>query len=349
MVTCKERQCRKWAHLDSDGYCPIHAKNSAHSNENEVSKCGACNDIVSNESDAKALQCDVGSCKVWYHLECTKISEPLYDLMNENGINEDDGIRWICPNCSVSDPIISVTDSENPEISDPIISLTASENPALQNGRAICKKLKHGSCPYGISGKTDYKGKTCEFHHPKLCKKYTRYGSGGRYGCKMTDKNCRDFHPILCRNSVNKRKCLNPKCTYTHLKGTVRKEFNDQIFPPSMPYVQKQMYKSGVHHHSAWNRNPPLHQNADLHQSARLERLNSIYHSNDSQPFLDPVAVKPSPPQLASIQAQVNRLEEMLKEVLKNPLKIQPRVECQGQNWTQFQKPDQQAPLRWSS
>ena len=90
MVTCKEGLCRKYANLDEDGYCPTHTRTTDLAEE-ENCKCGVCNELVGNNSDSKALQCDAEKCKVWYHLCCTKISEALYDLMNVNSADNDDG------------------------------------------------------------------------------------------------------------------------------------------------------------------------------------------------------------------------------------------------------------------
>ena len=194
MVTCNERQCRKWANLDADGYCPLHSRNPASATQEDC-KCGSCNETVSNDQEAKALQCAADKCKVWYHLSCTKISEALYDLMNTNSTTDDDGIRWICPKCIGSDPIVTVHQKPESDI-------------------AICPRLKHGTCPHGVTGKTEHRGKACEFRHPKMCKKFIKYGNKGRFGCK-SGNSCEFFHPILCQKSVNFRKCFNNKCTLT--------------------------------------------------------------------------------------------------------------------------------------
>ena len=67
---------------------------------------------------------------------------------------------------------------------------------------------------------------------------FVKYGQGGGFGCKQRD--CNHFHPILCGNSVRHKKCLNQKCTFTHIKGTIRKEVayapQDEIIPHLTPY-----------------------------------------------------------------------------------------------------------------
>ena len=43
-------------------------------------------------------------------------------------------------------------------------------------------------------------------------------------------KDCRYFHPILCKSSVGERECLKDACTYIHLKGTRRtKLLTDEV------------------------------------------------------------------------------------------------------------------------
>ena len=97
-----------------------------------------------------------------------------------------------------------------------------------------------------------YKGKTCEFLHPKFCKKFVKNGYGGRFGCKDSRENCQYFHPTLCRNSVKFKKCLNAKCTFTHLKGTVRKEYETRNFPPISAQDQAQAHDLNFENQNFW-------------------------------------------------------------------------------------------------
>ena len=71
--------------------------------------------------------------------------------MNANSKDRDDGIRWLCPKCCSSDPVIIL------------------KAPKVEVQGQVCKKFKRGNCPHGITGKTEYRGKVCEFAHPKLC------------------------------------------------------------------------------------------------------------------------------------------------------------------------------------
>ena len=47
----------------------------------------------------QAIGCD--NCIRWYHIACVKLSSDLYELIIS--IDEDDGIRWLCPSCRVVD------------------------------------------------------------------------------------------------------------------------------------------------------------------------------------------------------------------------------------------------------
>ena len=86
---------------------------------------------------------------------------------------------------------------------------------------------KAGKCPPGISGKKKVNDKVCEHHHPKRCNRFCKFGPYSRFGCNKR-KDCKFFHPVLCKYSVKHGECLDPACTYTHLKGTRRFRQSDQ-------------------------------------------------------------------------------------------------------------------------
>ena len=116
MVTCKVQKCLKRTNLNDAGFCQDHANSSHESVETQSAcKCGGCNLDVPDDSDTKALCCDTHDCKVWYHLECTNVSEQLYELMNEASKDQDSGVRWICPQCRKDDPAIKLVTQETRE------------------------------------------------------------------------------------------------------------------------------------------------------------------------------------------------------------------------------------------
>ena len=328
MVTCKKRECRKRSNLDADGYCVDHGNNNP--DEPDCEKCGQCNADVPDNAETKAICCDAEDCKVWYHLDCTNISEALYELMNGKN-DEDNGIRWLCPKCCRSDPVIKLVDAPS------------STNPST----SVCNKLRHGICPHGISGKTLFKGKSCEFSHPKLCKKFIKNGPGGRYGCKSSETECPFFHPILCKSSVKARKCLNVKCTRIHLKGTVRKE-NLSSFPQLISYPQTYERQAvGYQQQKAWG-------------EKQKQKPRNLYSR--------PVTVPQPPPEndiflgsqplnqrshLSTLQAQVNRLEDLITKALLIRNQAMPNsLNLQDSEWPLIQHQSQfqgHHPQKWSS
>ena len=84
-----------------------------------------------------------------------------------------------------------------------------------------CKLYRIGQCPHGISGKTEVDGFRCKFTHRKRCRKFCKFGTKHKYGCK-NGNNCDYFHPVLCKYSVQRGLCTNLECKFAHLKGTKR-------------------------------------------------------------------------------------------------------------------------------
>ena len=306
MVTCCLKKCRKRTNLDEDGYCPDHSSLNTQS-EN----CGKCGQDVPNDSSSKALQCESESCKVWFHLHCTAIPESLYDLINDVSEDEDAGIRWLCPSCRGNGAVQFDKETE-------VVQVECEQKP-------ICNKLKHGKCVHGITGKTKVQGKVCEYSHPKFCKKFTKYGNRGRYGCKK--ERCELFHPILCQNSTKFKKCLNTKCTYQHLNGTARKDYkNTQDFPPIQSIYP---YANHRHDQDVWQSKHHLRQATQPQRSLAAKNQSSArtYYNNSSvtpgSSFLSPPQPQSHPPELASLQLQVNKLEGLIKKVLDMSLQQQ--------------------------
>ena len=85
----------------------------------------------------------------------------------------------------------------------------------------ICEKYKKYNCPHGQHGLTEVDEEQCRYLHPKRCFKYTKAGNHSVHGCTKGNE-CEFYHPILCKYSVRYRRCLNPECTYTHLRFTKR-------------------------------------------------------------------------------------------------------------------------------
>ena len=54
-----------------------------------------------------------------------------------------------------------------------------------------------------------------------MCSKFLQHGTRQPHGCNR-GKSCKQFHPLMCMDSLKKSECLNEKCTYNHIKGTRR-------------------------------------------------------------------------------------------------------------------------------
>ena len=86
----------------------------------------------------------------------------------------------------------------------------------------VCEMYKRRQCPHGRTGKTLVEGLPCSKSHPPRCRRFCDYGPKSSSGCNR-GKNCRYWHPRLCRHSLADGRCLQKDtCTFFHLKGTVR-------------------------------------------------------------------------------------------------------------------------------
>jgi len=100
------------------------------------------------------------------------------------------------------------------------LATVTAPTPALKTSEKSgewCPKLLKGICPFG------WTGNGCSYDHPRRCIKYCRFGSVRRNqnGCPYGER-CRFFHPELCENAQNLRKCLILDCRKVHLVGTAR-------------------------------------------------------------------------------------------------------------------------------
>ena len=85
----------------------------------------------------------------------------------------------------------------------------------------ICSFYKKGTCKYGVSGKG------CKFFHPKLCKKFLRFGKKHSRGCNTID--CKKFHPTVCPKSLNNQQCDKNHCTFFyHVRSAGRNAVHDK-------------------------------------------------------------------------------------------------------------------------
>ena len=150
----------------------------------------------------------------------------LYKLLEPEEGDPPSGIQWYCETCI---PLINQLIKDH---KDKATKETQTVNKSTQSDHLkipICEDYRHGICLHGMSGKKVVKGESCSFRHPKKCTRYCQFGHDSQFGCN--DPECRLLHPILCRYSVRNRFCDNDKCSYVHLKGTIRMKSYPSVFP----------------------------------------------------------------------------------------------------------------------
>ena len=323
MPVCSTPSCRKRKDLNTDGICPTCVRQSQ---EHEDSSCKQCNDVIIRDSNA--LECD--KCSSWCHIACTNVPEALYDLLVCN--NLEDGIKWFCHDCRVAS-----VDSHESTV--PANNLNNSGDVITNSGDvtvAVCNKLKIGTCPHGITGKTLVIGKKCDFAHPKLCKKYIRNGPHGRFGCNGS--GCNLLHPMLCNDSVRNRKCHKPNCKLYHLRWTERGA-NRKPRGGQSNYRQNGNNRSG-HQHQVNNADNRRTDSSQGYKSGWNNQLN-FRQTNNPKDFLEPM--------MSKLHAEMDTRFHQFENILLRTLHRQPRLtEKEYPNLTQEDpQGSQRYPLRY--
>ena len=66
--------------------------------------------------------------------------------------------------------------------------------------------------------------------------RYCKHGDNKRIG-GVNGRDCKYFDPMICKDSLTKRECLNKDCTFDHLKLTRRKQESARKENPA-PQIQ---------------------------------------------------------------------------------------------------------------
>ena len=151
----------------------------------------------------------------------------------------------------------------------------------------ICRDYRKQACKHGR------RGLGCSYSHPRACPKLMEHGLDKKLGCSR-GRNCRDFHPTICRNSIRNRACFNESCKFPHIKGTTRKR-EQTTRPTSTP---------PRHPPSP----PPRHSPAKTAQRT------------DEQNATAPDTVRPADPQQSFLETFLERIMEMEKKQEKTLL-----------------------------
>jgi len=95
----------------------------------------------------------------------------------------------------------------------------ATENHAVgQAGKqcptlAVCKYYMNGQCQHGFSGRG------CKFEHPKICRRFEKFG---RRGCGL-GSSCPKLHRKVCFQLMRHGHCSKDQCSFLHPKQMVNK------------------------------------------------------------------------------------------------------------------------------
>ena len=129
--------------------------------------------------------------------------DDLVEGINNLGLNKSDKEETSeSENDGTSEPNKSEKEAAEKEVE--------AKKPKATSKTIPCKYYQKNVCQYGISGKG------CKFFHQKPCTKLLKFGK-----CQK-DGKCSLFHPAMCKFSLQKRLCSNPKCEFMHVKGTKR-------------------------------------------------------------------------------------------------------------------------------
>lgn len=80
----------------------------------------------------------------------------------------------------------------------------------------ICYFYRQNICKHGREGKD------CRYNHPKICPTYQAHGPDPILGC-VKGRQCENYHPMICKRSLQTSECFNRSCRKLHLKGTRRR------------------------------------------------------------------------------------------------------------------------------
>ena len=268
--------------------------------------CNECKVTYRNDlTDKPLFRCQL--CLQGSHScpEMVKKAEALQDLQNKGLIPP--GTTWLCYEClrknnlallppqksakdrntdslSVLAPIKEednqdeVEEKEDEEDREsPIRGRGEDQNTDQNDTSEICPLYVQRKCPHGLTGKRLIKNRPCPKQHPRRCRFYAKFGNDKQKGCK-NGKDCKFFHPKLCKDSVSRRCCLNKNCTFHHLKGTARKVVNPEAaqalqrgqLPQGLPPIPQDPFEG--------NRNwPPLRKVVSEQELQKMSSLQSLY------------------------------------------------------------------------
>ena len=139
---CKTENCRRYANLNQDVFCPVCQPPETSTNEC-VDNCGICRAEIKDEI-SKSIGCD--SCGKWFHAECAGPTA-LIDLITEAVKHSPEKpllglLLWFCPDCTTR-PVQDYKIGESKYIH--VLPHLCQILP-LKNQRKLCRKNHMGPC-----------------------------------------------------------------------------------------------------------------------------------------------------------------------------------------------------------
>ena len=139
---CKTENCRKYANLNQDGFCPVCQPPETTTNEC-IDNCGICQAEIKDDI-SKSIGCD--GCGKWFHAECAGPTA-LIDLITEAIKHSPEKpllglLLWFCPDCATR-PAQAYKIGESKCIHVPPPSMSGCASDEL---RKLCRKNRMVPC-----------------------------------------------------------------------------------------------------------------------------------------------------------------------------------------------------------
>ena len=100
----------------------------------------------------------------------------------------------------------------------------ATPNPnSERRNHVVCRDFLKKKCSFGKSGRV---GGTCGFWHPRLCRRFLKFGKG-RNGCSGGGR-CANYHPKICWRFARSGSCNREDCQYYHQRQIKNRRESDR-------------------------------------------------------------------------------------------------------------------------
>ena len=322
--------------------------------------CDECDLTYRNEvQDEPLLVCRL--CMQGCH-DCDSMKEKaaaLKDLTEKNLLPI--GAAWLCHECSKKNDLSLLHKTSAPPTTEPSAPpLVAIEEDTVgeqdervspRRGRgdhsdppdqsqdlsaahdhtaSICRDYIMRKCPHGLTGKRLINGIPCPLKHPPRCRRYCSFGEDQKLGCRRK-KECKYFHPKLCRHSELSRTCMNRDCTFVHLKRTKRppKQSEQQQQPPQ-PNIPKPIKDPwpplNPQYNSMGSLSTPYPPTIDYAGRARRNRNNSQSERDNSNAFLEKLLENLKDGIIDQMESKISDLRDQIPSMIQETI-----------NWNQTQ------------